>query len=94
LTGRRSKPDRRSSAYWDQLLAVARHVDARLLLPFDDLYDRTAEARGIGLLVVGNAALLRANELQELGRPDQAADVRGEDSLVASSHGSNVSTNG
>src|SRR6185436_19631009 len=56
-------------------LAVADHVDAGFGLAPDHRLDARAQAFGVSLLVVGLSGLLRTDKLQQLGRPDQAADV-------------------
>src|SRR5581483_8225672 len=68
-------------------LAVARDVDADGFLPLHHIENRIPEAARIRVAVVRQAALLLRDELEELRRPDQAADVRGQDAGFAASHG-------
>ena len=67
-------------------LAVADDVDAGLDLLANDLLDRGFQAGLIGGLVVGLAGLDELEELDELGRPDQAADMSGKDTVGAAGH--------
>src|SRR5262249_27779605 len=67
-------------------LAVADDVDAGLRLLPHDLGDGIGQALVIGFLVEPLACLARAQELLQLGRPDQAADVGGENALSAAFH--------
>ena len=62
-------------------LAVADDVDAGLHLAADDLLDRFLQARLIGGLVVGLLAFDLAQELDQLGRPHQAADMGGANAI-------------
>ena len=65
-------------------LAVARHVDAGVVrLPLDDFLYGQRQPLSINLFVVRLPGLLRPNERKQRLRPDQAADVRGEDALGA-----------
>src|SRR5262249_48972556 len=67
-------------------LAVADHVDAGLGLLAHDVSDGIRQALVIRLLVEALSFLPRAQKVLQLRRPDQAADVRGEDALVAAFH--------
>src|SRR5512145_707116 len=67
-------------------LAITGHIDAGLGLLAHNFFNRAREAAAVGRLVVGLAALLCADKRQQALRPDQAADVRGENSLVAAPH--------
>ena len=67
-------------------LAVTDHVDPGLRLPAHDLGDRTGHAGLIGVLVERLALLLGAQELEQLRRPDQAADMGGENAFGAALH--------
>ncbi len=62
-------------------LAVADDVDPDLHLAADDLLDRFLQAGLIGRLVVGLLAFDLAQELDELRRPHQAADMGGADAI-------------
>ena len=64
-------------------LAVADDIDAGLDLLAHDLLDRGLQAGLVGGLVVGLAGLDQLEELDELGRPDQAADMGGQDAVGA-----------
>jgi hypothetical protein len=66
-------------------LAVVDDVDAGLGLAAHLVGDRLLQRALIGVLVVGLAAVLELEELEQLGRPDQAAGVRSED-FVGVSH--------
>src|SRR4029453_16304601 len=67
-------------------LAIADHVDSGIGLRLHHVDDRLSEAQVIGLLVEAFALLPRAQELLQLRRPDQAADMGGEDALGAAFH--------
>ena len=67
-------------------LAVADDVDAGVGLLAHDGGDRLGEAAVIGRLVEAVALLPGAQELLQLGRPDQAADMGGEDAIGAALH--------
>ena len=67
-------------------LAVADDVDAGLDLLAHDLLDRGFQAGLISGLVVGLAGLDQLEELDEFGRPDQAADMSGKDTVGAAGH--------
>ncbi len=67
-------------------LAVADHVDAGLGLAANDLGDRIGQAPVVGGLVDRLARLLRAQEILQRLRPDQAADMGGEDAIGAAFH--------
>src|SRR5262249_53597273 len=64
-------------------LAVAHHVEAGLGLPAHHLADRLGQAVLIGGLVIGLPALPRADEFEQFRRPDQAADMGGENPIGA-----------
>src|SRR2546425_5077300 len=64
-------------------LTVARNIDAGFGLAPHDLLHRIGEAALIRGFVVGLALLPRADEFEQRRRPDQAADVRGENALGA-----------
>ena len=67
-------------------LAVADDVDAGLDLLAHDLLDRGFQAGLVSGLVVGLAGLDELEELDELGRPDQAAHMSGKDTVGAAGH--------
>jgi len=62
------------------------HVDARRSLLANNFGNGLGEAVLVGLLVKRLACLLRAQELLQRLRPDQAADVGGENPIGASLH--------
>src|SRR5262249_47805917 len=68
-------------------LAVADDVDAGLGLLPDDIVDRVPQTRLVRRLVVGLAVFDLAQKFDQRGRPHQAADVSGEDAVVAARHG-------
>ena len=63
-------------------LAVADDIDTGVRLLPDHLLDRFLEAGFVRDLVVGLAILDLAQELDQLGRSYQAADMRGEDAVA------------
>jgi len=63
--------------------AVADDVEADIGLFPHDSDDAVGEAALIGVLVVGFPTALGTQEFDQLGRPNQAADMRGQDSLIA-----------
>jgi hypothetical protein len=67
-------------------LAIADHVDAGLGLAAHDIGNRSGQALVIGFRVERLARLFRAQELLQRLRPDQAADMGGEDSIAAALH--------
>src|SRR5262249_53254907 len=67
-------------------LAVADDVDPGIGLRLDYVDDRLGEALVIGLLVEAVTLLPGAQELLQLRRPDQAADMGGEDALGTAFH--------
>ena len=69
------------------VLAVVDDVDAGLDLPADDVGGGARRARrGSGALLCGVLARRLRPSSTQLRRPDQAADVRGEDAVVAALH--------
>ena len=68
-------------------LAVADDVDTGLGLLAHDLGDEFGQAGLEGRLVVGLAVFDGAPELDQLGWPDQAADMGGEDAIGVVRHG-------
>jgi len=92
---RRVRPQRKPAHALDDVLipadrlavfAVADDIDADLPLAADHFGDRIPQAALIGRGIVGLPRLLCPHDLLEGGRPDQAADMRGEDALAARSH--------
>ena len=71
-------------------LTIIRHVDPRLHLTRDHVADRVFQRRVERLLLDWLPALSRAHELEELGRPDEAAGVRRENASGAAFHGGPV----
>ena len=67
-------------------LAVADDVDTGLDLLAHDLVDRLLEARLVGGLVIGLAGLDELEEIDQPGRPDQAADVGCQDAIFGACH--------
>ncbi len=67
-------------------LAVADNVDADLGLPAHDFRNRIRKARFERRFVISLAVLDRPPERDELWRPDQAADVSGENAIAAVRH--------
>jgi hypothetical protein len=68
-------------------LAVADDVDARLGLLVHDLGDGAFQARVVGgLRRTGLPACFGAQEILQRRRPDQAADMRGENAIRAALH--------
>jgi hypothetical protein len=67
-------------------LAVADHVDAGRGLPPHDVRNGVAQAPVVGAMVERLARLLRAQELLQRLRPDQAADVGGQNAFGAALH--------
>src|SRR4029079_7582548 len=67
-------------------LAVADNVDAGFDLLAHHLLDRALQAGLVGRFFVGLAGLDQLEELDELRRPDQAADMGGEDAVGMASH--------
>src|SRR5262249_23363659 len=67
-------------------LAVAHHVDAGVGLVAHDLADGLRQALLIGRSVERLAALLEPQEVKQRLRPDEAADVAGEDAVRATLH--------
>jgi hypothetical protein len=62
-------------------LAIAGHIDPCIGLTPDHFRDGTSKTFGVSLLVVRLAVLLWPDKLQQLGRPDEAADVSGANSV-------------
>ena len=69
------------------VFAVADDVDAALGLLPDNLRDGVLQCALVGRFVVGLAGLLGAKKLLQLRRPDQAADMGGENTVRAAVHG-------
>ncbi len=67
-------------------LAVADDVDADFGLVAHDFGDGIFQARIIGGMVVRLARLLQAQEILQLGWPNKAADMRGENAIDAALH--------
>src|SRR5262249_6661926 len=66
--------------------AIADHVDAGLCLPTHHLGYRVAQALGVGALIERAAGLLGTQKILQWLRPDQAADMPGEDAFRAALH--------
>ena len=63
--------------------AVTDHIEADPGLLVHDLGDAVGEAALIGVVVIGGVVALGAQEGDQLGRPDQAADMGRQDSFLA-----------
>ena len=67
-------------------LAIGDDIDAAFGLLANHFGDRACDAARIGLSVERLASLLGLDHLQQIGRPRQAADMGGENTLRASFH--------
>ena len=68
-------------------LAVAHHVDAERRLLGHHILDRAAHAGIEGVAVIGLAIFLGDEKIHHIVGPRQAADMGGQNSLAAMSHG-------
>ena len=68
------------------MLAVVDHVDAGRGLPPHDLVDGARDALIEGRTVVILSELLGVEQRDQVGRPRQAAGVRGQDTVPAGLH--------
>ena len=66
--------------------AVIDHVDARLSLASHHIGHGVSELRLVSGLVEGLSLLLRFDEIEQLRRTNQAADVGGKDAVFATLH--------